>query len=63
MCWCGICAILTNVFELLANQQEDGNGLFQNIVKNLGKENKEGLTDGLREFIQIDNNAPLKLDT
>ena len=61
--WCAICANLINVFRLLANQQEDGDCLFHNIVKNLGKENRESFTDSLREFIQIDNNAPLKLDT
>ena len=38
---------------LLANQQEDGDGLLQNIVKDLGKENRKGLTNGLREFIEV----------
>ena len=32
---------------------------MQNIVKNLGKESRKGLTDGLREFIHIDNERAL----
>ena len=32
-----LCANLTNALKLLANQQEDGDGLIQNIVTNLGK--------------------------
>ena len=50
----GLCGNLINALKLLANQQEDGDGLLQNIVKDLGKESRKGLTDGLREFIRID---------
>ena len=32
----GLCATVINALELLANQQEDGDGLPQNIVTNLG---------------------------
>ena len=46
----GLCTNLINALKLLANQQEDGDGLLQNIVKDLGKESRKGLTDGLREF-------------
>ena len=55
----GLCANLINALKLLANQQEDGDGLLQNIVKNLGKESRRGLTDGLREFIKVDNERAL----
>ena len=48
----GLCANLINALKLLANQQEDGDGLLQNIVKNLGKESRKGLKDGLRDFIE-----------
>ena len=51
----GLCANLVNALILLANQQEDGDGLVQNIVTNLGKESRKGLTDGLRELIKVDN--------
>ena len=37
----GLCAKLVNALKLLANQQEDGDGLLQNIVKNLGKESRK----------------------
>ena len=50
----GLCENLINALKLLANQQEDGDGLLQNIVTNLGKGSRTGLTEGLREFIKID---------
>ena len=34
----GLCENLINALKLLANQQEDGDGLLQNIVKDLGNE-------------------------
>ena len=34
-----LCANLINALQLLANQQEDGDGLFQNVVKDLGNVN------------------------
>ena len=55
----GLCANLVNALKLLANQQEDGDGLSQNIAKDLGKESRRGLTDGLREFIKVDNERAL----
>ena len=39
-------------------QQQDGDDL-QNIVTNLGKESRKGLTNGLREFIEVDNERAL----
>ena len=36
----GLCANLVNALKLLANQQENGDGLPQNIVTNLCKEQK-----------------------
>ena len=41
----GLCANLVNALKLLANQQEDGDGLIQNIVTNLGMGSRKGLTD------------------
>ena len=52
----GLCENLINALKLLANQQEDGYGLLQNIVKNLGKRSRKGLSDGLRDFIRVENN-------
>ena len=46
---------------LLANQQEDGDGLKQNIVRNLGKGSRKGLTEGFREVIKIDNERALEV--
>ena len=59
----GFCANLINALKLLPNQQKDGDGLFQNIVKDLGKESSEGLTHGLREFIRIDNKCALEVES
>ena len=32
---------------------------LQNVVTNLGKESRKGLTDGLRDFIRVDNDRAL----
>ena len=46
--------------QLLANQQEDVDGLIQNIVTNLCGSRK-GLTNWLRDFIKIDNHRALEV--
>ena len=51
----GFCGNLVNALKLLANQQEDGDGLMQNIVTNIGEESRKGLTEELREVVQIDD--------
>ena len=51
----GLCENLINALKLLANQQKDGDGLLQNIVTNLGKGSRKGLTD----FIKVDNHSAL----
>ena len=56
----GPCGNLINALKLLANQQEDGDGPIQSIVTNLREESRKGLTDGLREFIKIDNHRALE---
>ena len=38
---------------------EDGDGLQQNVLTNLGKGSRKGLTDGLRDFIRVDNDRAL----
>ena len=53
------CANLFNALKMLATQQEDGDGLLQHIVKDLGKESRKGLANGLREFIKVDNERAL----
>ena len=45
--------------KFLANRQKDGDGLLLNIVTNFCKESRRGLTDGLREFIRVDNDRAL----
>ena len=55
----GLCANLISALKLLAHQQEDGDGLPQNIVTNLGKGSRKSLTDGLRNFIRVDNDHAL----
>ena len=57
----GLCGNLINALKLLANQHEDGDGLMQNIVTNLCEESRKGLTNGLREFIQIDNHRAFEV--
>ena len=55
----GLCGNLIKALQLLANQQEDGFGLIQNIVTNLGKGSRKGFTEGLREFMVIENERAL----
>ena len=57
----GLCGNLVNALKLLANQQEDGDGLKQNIVTNLTEGNRRGLTKLPREFIQVDNHRALEV--
>ena len=45
----GFCGNLFNALKLLANQQEDGDRLIQNIVTHFGVRSRKGLTQGLRE--------------
>ena len=51
--------ILIHALKLLANQQEDEDGLLQNIVKDLSKESRKGLANVLREFIKVDKECAL----
>ena len=51
----GLCGNMINALTLLANQQEDGDGVIQNIVTNLGEGSRKGLTNGLRDFIEIES--------
>ena len=57
----GLCGNLFYALKLLANQQEDGDRLIQNIVTNLCEGSRKGLTDGLREFLKIDNHSALEV--
>ena len=41
------------------HKQEDGDGLLQNIVEDLGKESRRGLRNGLREFSKVNNERAL----
>ena len=50
----GLCGNLINALKLLANQQEDGESLIQNIVTNLCEVSRKGLAEGLGNFIQVD---------
>ena len=59
----GLCANLINALKLLENQQENGDGLLQNIVPNLGQGSRKGLTDGLREPTKVDKERALDVAT
>ena len=51
----GLCGNLIDALKSLANQLVDGDGFIQNIVTNLCEGSRKGLTEGVREFIEIDN--------
>ena len=57
----GLCGNLINVLKLLANQQEDGDGPVPSIVTNLCEESRKGLTEVLRNFIQVDTDRALEV--
>ena len=56
-----LCGNLINALKLLANQQEDGDGLIQNIVTNLCEGSRKGLTEGLGDLKQVDNHLALEV--
>ena len=57
----GLWANLINALKMLANQQEDGDGLIENIVTNVCEWSREVLTNGLREFIKSHNHRALEV--
>ena len=57
----GPCGNLNNALTLLANQQDDGDGLVQSIVTNLGEVGRKSLAGGLRNFTQVDNHRALEV--
>ena len=57
----GLCGNLIDALKFLAKQQEDGDGVIQNIVTNLGEESREELTNGLRECTQVDNHRAVEV--
>ena len=58
----GLCANLVKSLKLLANQQEDGDGLLQNIVKDLDKESRKVLRTACVNSSKLTMSAPLMLD-
>ena len=53
----GLCDNLINALKLLANQQKDGDSPIQSIATGLHERSRRGIMDGLRRFIQEDNNS------
>ena len=55
----GLCDNLINGLKLLANQQTDGYSRIQSIVTGLQERSRKSIMDGLRSFIEIDNQSAL----
>ena len=53
----GLCENLINALKLLANEQTDGDSPIQSIVTGLHERSRKGIMDGLRSFIEVDNNS------
>ena len=49
-CSRAFCGNLINLLHFLANQKEDGDGLIQNIVTNLGEVSSKGPDRGVEKF-------------
>ena len=54
----GLCANFVNALKLLANQQEDGDDLLQNIVKDLGRREKVSRT-ACENSLRLTMRAPM----
>ena len=46
----GLCENLINALKLLANQQKDGDSLFQSIVTGLCERRRKGFVEGSRNL-------------
>ena len=55
------CDNLINALKLLRNQQKDGGSPVENLVANLIGEESQGILDGLRKFIAVDNCEAVKV--
>ena len=55
----GLCENMINAFELLANQQKDGDRPIQSIVTGFCGRSRKGIMEGLRNFIKVDNQCAL----
>ena len=47
--------------KLLANQQEDGDSPIQSIAKGLCESSRKGITEGLRNFVKVDDHCTLEV--
>ena len=52
-----LCDNLINALKFSANQQKDGDSPIQSIVTGLREGSRNGITDGLRRFIEADNHS------
>ena len=57
----GLCENLIDALKLLANQQKDGHSVIQSVVTGLCERSGEGIMEGLRNFIKVDNHCALKV--
>ena len=56
VCWC---ENLINAPKLLANQQKDGDSPVQSVATSFCEGSRNGLVEGLRHFIKVDNHCAL----
>ena len=54
----GLCE---NLIKLLANQQKDGDSPIQSIVAGVRERSREGIMEGQRNFIKVDNHCALEV--
>ena len=58
----GLSENLINALKLLANQQTDGDSPMQGIVTGLHEKSRQGIMEGLRRFIEVDNKRAVEVD-
>ena len=54
-------AVPQGFVKILANQQRDGDSPIQNIVTGLGERSRECVMNGLRSFIDLDNQRAVEV--
>ena len=56
-----LCGNLRTALKFQANPQEDGDGSRQSMVTNLCEGSRKGLTEALRNFVQVDHHRALEV--
>ena len=57
----GLCENLINALKLLAKQQKDGGSPIQSTVADFCERSRQGIMEGLRNFVKVDSHCALEV--